>query len=163
MTDLASSQGFSELQFLVDRLAATIDEHDLVIESAPSRVVDDALADARRLVPIVDHMTIDIDRHDASSLRGNIAPWLGDLAGVLYARGRAHEATQLLMTAERFTERDDKKRLFVAARRDPKSFVVLCRAKRLVRRDRPEEAEALVEATLPHVADADLAEAFRAF
>jgi len=160
---MSGLDGIPELQSLVDRLAATIDAQDLAADSARSGEVDAALADARRLVPIVDHVTIDIDRENARSLRDGIAPWLGDLAGVLYAKGRVHEATQLLMTAERFTERDDKKRLFVAARRDPKSFVVLCQANRLVRRDRCEEAEALVEATLPHVVDGELAAAFRAF
>ncbi|MEO7093522.1 MAG: hypothetical protein ABI175_09745 [Polyangiales bacterium] len=166
MSDL---EALPELQQLVDRLAATIDDNDLIAHRSPSdwprvgRVVDAALADARRIVPIVDHVTNDIDAGNARSLRSGIAPWLGDLAGVLYASGRAHEATQLLMTAERFTEGDEKKKVFVAARRDPRSFVVLCQAHRLVRRDRFEEAEALVEATLPTVADPDLADVFRAF
>ena len=158
-----------ELQTLVDHLASTLDEHDFFADPTPSdwprvgRVVDAALADARRIVPIVDHVTTNIDLGNARSLRGGIAPWLGDLAGVLYASGRAHEATQLLMTAERLTDRDAHKRLFVAARRDPRSFSVLCRAQRLARLDRFEEAEALVEAALPDVADPDLAAAFRAF
>ena len=142
MTDLGA---LPELQRLVDRLAATIDEQDPIDAGPPSRgalgarphrVVDAALADARAIVTLVDHVTTRIDADSARSLRSGIAPWLGDLAGVLFASGRAHEATQLLMSAERLVEGTGKDGVYVAAARDPKAFVARCREHRLTRLDR---------------------------
>lgn len=117
-----------------------------------ARVVEEGLA----VLDLTERAAAEVDEGNARSLRIGSSAWVGDAAGLAHAAGCAEGARRLLDALVAIAPRKKEARLFAAALRDPDGLVVLCRANWLQRKDRLDDADALVAQAAPSIRDPEM-------